>query len=97
MSGIKLFMKTVLCSKPWRFDPNTIYKPWDEDSYNLKQHGNGTRLCFGIIWDDGNFKPHPPIIRALNIAKAALENAGHQGQWRDELAFIVTNRTVTRS
>lgn len=80
LSGIKLFVKTILEGKPWRLDPNTMYKPWDDDAYALKYHDYGKKLCFGVMWDDGNYKPHPPIIRALQLTKAALEKAGHQGQ-----------------
>lgn len=79
VSGLKAFMHAVLNSSPWVVDPNTIRKPWDAEAYALKDHGSGGKLCFGVIWDDGHLKPHPPILRALQIAKRALEKAGHTG------------------
>ncbi|KAH8102635.1 general amidase [Cristinia sonorae] len=77
IEGLKHFMQAVLSSRPWMVDPNVIRKPWDQDAYELKEHGNGQKLCFGILWDDGHLKPHPPINRALQMAKQALEKAGH--------------------
>ncbi|KAI0793475.1 general amidase [Abortiporus biennis] len=78
LSGIKVFMKSILDTKPWLKDPNTIGKPWDENAYQLSDHGEDKQLCFGVIWDDGIFKPHPPVIRALQTIKQALEKAGHK-------------------
>lgn len=79
VSGLKICMQAVLSSLPWTVDPNVIRKPWDEDAYALKGHGDGTMLCFGVIWDDGHLKPHPPISRALATVKKALEKASHKG------------------
>jgi amidase len=79
MSGLKVFMKTVIAQKPWLKDPLAIRKKWDEDEYQLIEHGCGKHMCFGILWDDGNVIPHPPIIRALEITKKALITAGHRG------------------
>ncbi|KAG2104409.1 general amidase [Suillus discolor] len=76
--GIKVFMKAVINTKPWLNDPLAVRKKWDEDEYNLVDHGSGKNLCFAIMWDDGVVVPHPPIRRSLEIAKAALQNAGHK-------------------
>jgi len=88
LSGIKLFMKTILAASPgqgslpaWRMDPDTIKKPWDEEAYLLTEYGGGKEqptLCFGVMWDDAIFKPHPPVRRALEMVKKSLENAGHK-------------------
>ncbi|TFK57254.1 general amidase [Heliocybe sulcata] len=77
LSGIKMFMKSVIDLKPWRKDPLAIRKPWDEEAYKLSEHGEGKRLCFGIMRHDGNIMPHPPILRGLKMMKDALVNAGH--------------------
>ncbi|OCH96192.1 general amidase [Obba rivulosa] len=77
LSGIKVFMQAILSRQPWRKDPNTIRAPWDQDAYALKEHGNGQKLCFGILWNDGIMIPQPPIRRALEEVKRALEQAGH--------------------
>jgi amidase len=78
VAGVKIFMKTVVNAKPWLIDPLAVRKKWDEDEYNLVDHGSGKHLCFAIMWDDGVVVPHPPIRRSLEIAKAALQKAGHK-------------------
>ncbi|KZT57365.1 general amidase [Calocera cornea HHB12733] len=77
VSGLKAFTKAVLDAKPWTRDPYCVRKPWDEASYALAEHGRGEKLCFAIMWDDGIVRPLPPVRRALQRAKAALEAAGH--------------------
>ncbi|KAG2366570.1 general amidase [Suillus spraguei] len=78
IGGLKVFMKAVVNSKPWLKDPLAVRKKWDEDEYDLVDHGSGKDLCFAIMWDDGVIVPHPPIRRSLEITKAALQKAGHK-------------------
>lgn len=78
IGGLKVFMKAVINSKPWLKDPLAVRKKWDEDEYDLVDHGSGKDLCFAIMWDDGVVVPHPPIRRSLEITKAALQKAGHK-------------------
>ncbi|KAJ8595435.1 general amidase [Rhizopogon salebrosus TDB-379] len=78
IAGVKIFMKAVIDAKPWLNDPLAVRKKWDEDEYNLVDHGSGKDLCFGIMWDDDIVVPHPPIRRAMEMTKAALEKAGHK-------------------
>ena len=67
-------------STPWDRDPLVVRKPWDERAYTLEDHGcRGGRLCFAIMWDNGIIKPSPPVSRALEMTKSALERAGHKG------------------
>jgi len=54
-------MKAVIAQKPWLKDPLVPRKKWDEDEYQLIDHGHGKQLCFGILWDDVTFIPHPPL------------------------------------
>lgn len=69
----------MLDAKPWNFDPWTPRMPWSEEAYNLADHGGeGAKLCFAIMWDDGLVKPAPPYRRALEVTKKALEAQGHQ-------------------
>ncbi|EPQ60789.1 amidase [Gloeophyllum trabeum ATCC 11539] len=77
MSGLQIITKAILDAKPWRKDPQALRKPWDHEGYALSEHVGGKRLCFGIMWDDGTLKPHPPVLRALRQVKGALEAAGH--------------------
>lgn len=85
LSGIEIFMKAVIAAKPWLKDPIALRKAWDDDGYALVDHGRGKKLCFGILWDDGQTIPHPPISRALEIVKAALTKAGHIGSLIDPI------------
>lgn len=80
LSGIKDFMTAVIAERPWNLDPMVIRKPWSEEEWDLRDHGGaGTQLCFAIMWDNGVVRPHPPLVRAMHITKAALEKAGHKG------------------
>jgi amidase len=81
--GLKVFMKAVIDAKPWLKDPLVIRKPWDQQGYELAEHGNGNGLVFGIIWDDGRVVPHPPVRRALDMTRSALIAAGHKGLSRN--------------
>ncbi|KAF8176805.1 general amidase [Pholiota molesta] len=78
LGGVKAFMKSVIDQKPWLKDPLAARKPWSEDEYQLVDHGNGKKLCFAILWDDGQTRPHPPVIRGLEETKKALLAAGHE-------------------
>ena len=68
LSGVKAFMKAVIDLKPWTKDPLAVRKSWDENSYLLKEHGDGKDLCFAIIWNNGIIDPTPPIRRGLQHA-----------------------------
>ena len=81
LSGVKAFAKAIIDLKPWRLDPLAVRKAWDEDAYKLKEHGEGKDLCFAILWDNGHVIPHPPIRRALETTKAALEAKGIKGSY----------------
>ncbi|KZT10734.1 general amidase [Laetiporus sulphureus 93-53] len=79
VGGMKLFLKAVLAQNPWDKDPTVLRKAWDEEAYKLRDHGGqGGKLCFAIMWDDRVVMPHPPVRRALEMAKEALTQAGHQ-------------------
>ncbi|KAJ7134751.1 general amidase [Mycena epipterygia] len=77
LSGIKIFTKAILDAEPWLKDPLVLTKGWSESEYRLDRHGGGGHLCFAIMWDNGVVKPHPPLHRAMDITKRALEAAGH--------------------
>lgn len=75
-------MEAVIGAKPWNVDPLVVRKPWDLDEYGLAEHGGDlleNKLCFAVMWDNGVVKPHPPLVRAMKMTKAALEAMGHRG------------------
>lgn len=78
IGAIKAFLKGVLSQKPWLQDPLVVRKPWNEEEYKLTDHGNGSQLCFAVMWDDGHTVPHPPVRRGLEVTKQALLAAGHR-------------------
>ncbi|KAB5588808.1 Amidase [Ceratobasidium theobromae] len=80
LSGLKIFTKAIIDSRPWVLDPLCIRKVWDEDAYQLIEHGGRGRKCFAVLYDDGLVKPHPPVFRAMDMVRKALEAAGHQGE-----------------
>ncbi|KAF9452079.1 amidase signature enzyme [Macrolepiota fuliginosa MF-IS2] len=78
LEGVKIFMKNVISREPWQYDPLATRKRWSEEDYNLTEHGGGKQLCFAVLWDDGYIRPHPPVLRGLEMTKSALIRAGHK-------------------
>lgn len=81
ISGVKIFTKAIIDSEPWTKDPLVLRKEWSEKAYHLSDHGGGKKLCFGMLWDTGVVRPHPPLHRAMEMVKTALEAAGHKGKF----------------
>lgn len=52
--------------------------PWNEERYQLADHGGGKKLVFGMMHDDGYVRSPPPYERALKEVAAALKAAGHE-------------------
>ncbi|KAI0358840.1 general amidase [Trametes cingulata] len=77
LEGVKAFTKAIIDARPWRKDPLCVRKEWSEREYALGDHGLGGKMCFAIMWDNGVIKPHPPLTRAMELVKKALEAAGH--------------------
>jgi len=77
LAGVRVFTQAILVARPWRRDPLAVRKPWAWDEYALAEHGAGGRMCFAVMWDNGVVKPHPPVRRAMEVVKRALEAAGH--------------------
>ncbi|EIW75737.1 general amidase [Coniophora puteana RWD-64-598 SS2] len=77
LGSLKLFTKALVDARPWERDPLVVRKPWNEDEYRLVDHDRGKRMCFGMLWDNKVVKPHPPLKRAMEMVKRALEEAGH--------------------
>lgn len=72
---LELMIVTALAGEPWRLDPSMTGKPWSFDSVMWK---GGEKPKLGIMWDDGNVKPHLPMLRALVNAVEKLKAAGFQ-------------------
>ncbi len=89
LSAVKRFTKAVIDAKPWKRDPLVVRKPWNAEEYALEDHGHGIGLCFAFMWDNDFVKPHPPLRRAMEILKKALETAGHTGICSSDLNDLV--------
>jgi amidase len=70
ITALELFAKSIVDSEGWLSDPNIVPIPWREIQLSEK-------LCFGILVDDGIVKPLPPVTKALERTRRAIEAAGH--------------------
>lgn len=92
IAAVRIFTKAILDSKPWDRDPLVLRKHWSEREYSLEGHGGrGSRLCFAMMWDNGVVKPFPPLQRAMQITKEALEADGHKGENHLLLPLVCEN------
>ena len=67
-------MGALLSSEPWLTDPGVLPIPWRKPF----EIDSGMKLSFGFMDFDGVVRPHPPITRALNMVKDALQATGHE-------------------
>ncbi|TVY51642.1 putative amidase [Lachnellula cervina] len=68
LEGCKLFIKTLLDSKPWLREPSLVPFPWKQEDFFKDK-----KLKVGVLWDDEVVKPHPPVTRALKQMVDKLE------------------------
>lgn len=71
LDDLKYFVKTIIDSKPWLYDPKTPPIPWREYEVPAK-------LVFGLLKNNGLMTPHPPTMRAIETIKKQLEDQGHE-------------------
>ncbi|CAN8105459.1 unnamed protein product [Discula destructiva] len=69
VEGLEVWMKTVLDQEPWEYETSLMPVPWKED-VKLEE------FTVGVMWDDDIVKPHPPVLRALQVAVDKLKAAG---------------------
>ncbi|KIW21475.1 hypothetical protein PV08_02055 [Exophiala spinifera] len=77
LKSLQIYSEAVLSEHvaPWEVDHKVVPIPWRK---NVIQPP-GRKLRIGIIGiDDGLTTVHPPVERALNMTRAALEKAGHE-------------------
>lgn len=72
VDDIELFMKAYINEgKPWDDDQWCIPIPW-----RAVEKPNPKDVTVAIMYDDGQVKPHPPILRGLKHVEAKLKAAG---------------------
>lgn len=83
LDTIHLAMKSIIDLKPWEYDARCTPVPWRADAYD---DALSRPLVFGVLFDDGVARPHPPLTRVLQQAVDALEAAGHEiVEWNADL------------
>ena len=74
LSGIKLFMQTLIDAKPWIREPSLIPLPWRTNPQLPVLASGEKKLKIGLLLDDGVVRPHPPVLRALNAMADRLRS-----------------------
>ncbi|PYH90922.1 amidase [Aspergillus ellipticus CBS 707.79] len=69
-SDLNFFCRTILSSDPWRLDSTALGIGWRHVPPKEK-------LSIGVFMGDQDFPPTPPVRRALESARLALERAGN--------------------
>lgn len=78
LETLKLYSSAILSSAaaPWTLDPKCVPIPWRSQP---QVQPPGRKLRLGLVGpSDGVVNAHPPVERALNITRLALEKAGHE-------------------
>ncbi|KAL8410439.1 hypothetical protein RB596_000212 [Gaeumannomyces avenae] len=73
---LRLVFRALLNTKPWLNDPYCLPIPY-RDANEYVPGKTAEKPSFGFFDHDGIVTPHPPISRAMNIAKKALELEGY--------------------
>ncbi|KAJ5090528.1 hypothetical protein N7532_009212 [Penicillium argentinense] len=69
IDDLELFQKAVIDQEPWEDETSLVPLPW-------KNATPKKDMTVAIMWDDGVVRPHPPVTRALRVAKEKLLAAG---------------------
>jgi amidase len=88
IKSLRYGLESLVSSEPWLTDPGVLPIPWRAPI----EIDSGTKLSFGFMDFDGVVRPHPPIKRALEMVKQALQCLGHEvrisacapGQWKND-------------
>ena len=77
--SLRLVFKSLLSQQPWLHDPLVHETPWrtseEEAVYELIKTKD---LSFGIMRNDGNVTPHPPVQRAMDMTTKTIEQLGYK-------------------
>lgn len=98
ISLLRVLFKAVLDAEPWRADPLALHMPWREEAYQLVEHGGeGGKLCFALMKTNGLVMPVPPVLRALEMTRKALEAQGHTGSSLLVLPHLLDTHPLLRT
>jgi amidase len=82
LTGIELFMSTILAAKPWFKDPSLNSLPW---RLAITEPTPEEPLRIGVLWHDDEVLPHPPITRAL---KELIARVRANSQLAERVEFV---------
>ena len=68
---LRLFLETVINSKPWNYDYTALAMPWHPTAKK-------DALTIGVIFECPTCPVQPPIMRTLKSATDKLKQAGHK-------------------
>ena len=77
VADLELFVKIVLATEPWLYDPLVCNIPWRGEAADQVIAPDST-LTFGILRSDGIVATQPPVSRAIELVVAVIEKLGHQ-------------------
>ncbi|KAL1845773.1 hypothetical protein Plec18170_009577 [Paecilomyces lecythidis] len=83
---LRLLFKAVLSQQPWYHDPLAVELPWRNDLEQetlalIKESASKPEsLVFAIMRDDTTIRPHPPVVRGIEIIAQTLQRLGHKGR-----------------
>ncbi|KAF9873808.1 amidase [Colletotrichum karsti] len=69
VSDLDRFMGAMLGAEPWQTETSLVPLHWRQLA--AKKH-----ITIGVMLDDGCVRPHPPVLRALNLAAEKLKSSG---------------------
>ncbi|KAK8038033.1 hypothetical protein PG994_014800 [Apiospora phragmitis] len=87
LDGLELILRSILSTEPWLRDPAVVPIPFRNqivDDFLSRAERDGTAkttdkpLKLGILWTDGQVRPHPPVTRGLQMVVDAVKEAGHK-------------------
>jgi amidase len=76
--------RRFISQNTWVEDFEVLDLPWNNDNFTkirnrICQPGkNNGNLVFGIMRDDGEVIPHPPVQRAIDMVTNALHQHGYE-------------------
>ncbi|KIK60784.1 hypothetical protein GYMLUDRAFT_167243 [Collybiopsis luxurians FD-317 M1] len=98
---INLFFDVVLSAQPWSQSLDLLPLPWRSDP--IAWSGSGGKIRLGVMWNDGNVLPQPPVRRALRRMVDALKQTNkfdivdYEPVYHKDLTLMAvsTKRTLT--
>lgn len=71
LRDVELFARVVIESKPWKTDPSLLELEWRLGRTGGWEDGS-RKLRVGIMRSDGEVRPLPPIVRAMEAVEQRL-------------------------